>query len=104
MIPIPDLVALAGARNAKMVLAGDTGQLQAVENGGAMSLLAVALDTCCSPIARHPPHLAALITAGATNSQARADGPGFPSHKSRLTYHLCRDSRHGGAKGAGGGL
>jgi hypothetical protein len=43
MIPIPDLVALAGARNAKMVLAGDTGQLQAVENGGAMSLLAVAL-------------------------------------------------------------
>jgi hypothetical protein len=43
MIPIPDLVALADGRNAKMVLAGDTGQLQAVENGGAMSLLAVAL-------------------------------------------------------------
>ena len=40
---IPDLVALAGARNAKMVLAGDTGQLQAVENGGVMSLLAGAL-------------------------------------------------------------
>ena len=35
MIPIPDLVALAEARIAKMVLAGDTGQLQAVKNGGA---------------------------------------------------------------------
>ena len=43
MIPTPDLanvVSLAEARRAKMVLAGDTGQLQAVENGGAMSLLA----------------------------------------------------------------
>jgi hypothetical protein len=46
MIPTPDLsdlVALAEARNAKMVLAGDTEQLQAVENGGAMPLLADAL-------------------------------------------------------------
>ncbi|HEX6405129.1 MAG TPA: AAA family ATPase [Pseudonocardiaceae bacterium] len=46
MIPTPDpsdLVSLAGARRAKVVLAGDTGQLQAVENGGAMSLLAGAL-------------------------------------------------------------
>ena len=43
MIPTPDLadmVGLAEERRAKMVLAGDTGQLQAVENGGAMSLLA----------------------------------------------------------------
>ncbi len=43
MIPTPDLsdlVALAEARSAKMVLAGDTEQLQAVENGGAMPLLA----------------------------------------------------------------
>jgi conjugative relaxase-like TrwC/TraI family protein len=43
MIPTPDLadvVSLAEARRAKMALAGDTGQLQAVENGGAMSLLA----------------------------------------------------------------
>ena len=43
MIPTPDLadmVSLAEERRAKMVLAGDTGQLQAVENGGAMSLLA----------------------------------------------------------------
>jgi hypothetical protein len=42
MVPTPDLadiVILAEARSAKMVLAGDTGQLQAVENGGAMSLL-----------------------------------------------------------------
>ena len=46
MIPTPDLadvVSLAEARRAKMVLAGDTGQLQAVENGGAMSLLAAEL-------------------------------------------------------------
>jgi len=46
MIPTPDLadvVALAKERQAKMVLAGDTGQLQAVENGGAMSLLAAEL-------------------------------------------------------------
>jgi ATP-dependent exoDNAse (exonuclease V) alpha subunit len=46
MIPTPDLsdlVRLAGARGGKVVLAGDTGQLQAVENGGAMSLLAGAL-------------------------------------------------------------
>jgi hypothetical protein len=46
MIPTPDLsdlVSLAEARSAKMVLAGDTEQLQAVENGGAMSLLAGAL-------------------------------------------------------------
>jgi hypothetical protein len=46
MIPTPDLadvVALAEARSAKMVLAGDTGQLQAVENGGAMPLLAAEL-------------------------------------------------------------
>jgi hypothetical protein len=43
MIPTPDLADIlswAEARRAKMVLAGDTGQLQAVENGGAMSLLA----------------------------------------------------------------
>ena len=43
MIPTPDLadlVSLAEARGAKMILAGDTGQLQAVENGGGMSLLA----------------------------------------------------------------
>lgn len=98
--PSTDLFGLAEVRSAKMVLAGDTGQLQAVENGGAMSLLADALgyvrlaDRVQAPvgsaqvrsrtarvemtdtqphrpvhrvavkvIARHPPHLAALITA-----------------------------------------
>ena len=43
MIPTPDLaavIALAEERRAKMVMSGDTAQLQAVENGGAMSLLA----------------------------------------------------------------
>ena len=46
MIPTPDLadiVSWAEARRAKMILAGDTGQLQAVENGGALFLLADAL-------------------------------------------------------------
>ena len=36
---------------------------------------------------------------GATNSEARADGPGSLSPKSRLRCLTCRDSRHGGAKG-----
>jgi hypothetical protein len=36
-------VSYAQARDGKVILAGDTGQLQAVENGGGMSLLAAAL-------------------------------------------------------------
>ena len=40
---LADLIAYAQARGAKVILAGDTGQLQAVENGGGMSLLAAAL-------------------------------------------------------------
>jgi conjugative relaxase-like TrwC/TraI family protein len=40
---LADLVAYAAARGAKIILAGDTSQLQAVENGGGMALLAAAL-------------------------------------------------------------
>ena len=40
---LADLIAYAEARGAKVILAGDTSQLQAVENGGGMSLLADAL-------------------------------------------------------------
>jgi conjugative relaxase-like TrwC/TraI family protein len=40
---LADLIAYAKARGAKIILAGDTSQLQAVENGGGMSLLASAL-------------------------------------------------------------
>jgi ATP-dependent exoDNAse (exonuclease V) alpha subunit len=40
---LADLISHAEARGAKVILAGDTGQLQAVENGGGMSLLAGAL-------------------------------------------------------------
>jgi hypothetical protein len=40
---LADLIAYAQARDGKVTLAGDTGQLQAVENGGGMSLLAAAL-------------------------------------------------------------
>jgi conjugative relaxase-like TrwC/TraI family protein len=46
MVPTPDLadvVTQAAAAGAKVILAGDTQQLQAVENGGGMSLLADAL-------------------------------------------------------------
>ncbi len=40
---LADLIGYAQARDGKVILAGDTGQLQAVENGGGMSLLAAAL-------------------------------------------------------------
>jgi len=40
---LADLIAYARASNGKLILAGDTSQLQAVENGGGMSLLAGAL-------------------------------------------------------------
>ena len=40
---LADLIAYAKAKGAKIILAGDIGQLQAVENGGGMSLLAAAL-------------------------------------------------------------
>ena len=40
---LADLIAYAGARGAKIILAGDISQLQAVENGGGMSLLAQVL-------------------------------------------------------------
>jgi conjugative relaxase-like TrwC/TraI family protein len=40
---LADLISYARARDGKVILAGDTGQLQAVENGGGMSLLAGAL-------------------------------------------------------------
>ncbi len=40
---LADLIAYAEARSGKVILAGDTSQLQAVENGGGMSMLADAL-------------------------------------------------------------
>ncbi len=40
---LADLIAYAKARGAKIILAGDISQLQAVENGGGMSLLAARL-------------------------------------------------------------
>ena len=39
-LDLAELIAYAQARGAKIILAGDTSQLQAVENGGGMSLLA----------------------------------------------------------------
>ena len=40
---LADLIAYAKAKGAKIIVAGDVSQLQAVENGGGMSLLAAAL-------------------------------------------------------------
>jgi conjugative relaxase-like TrwC/TraI family protein len=40
---LADLIALAEAHGAKVIVAGDTGQLQAVQNGGGMTLLAARL-------------------------------------------------------------
>ncbi len=40
---LADLISLAEATDSKVILAGDTAQLQAVENGGGMSLLAAQL-------------------------------------------------------------
>jgi ATP-dependent exoDNAse (exonuclease V) alpha subunit len=40
---LADLINLAEATDSKVILAGDTGQLQAVENGGGMALLAAEL-------------------------------------------------------------
>ncbi len=40
---LADIIAYAEARGAKVILAGDVSQLQAVENGGGMSLIAAAL-------------------------------------------------------------
>ena len=39
-LDLADLIRLAEATGSKVILAGDTGQLQAVENGGGMNLLA----------------------------------------------------------------
>jgi hypothetical protein len=61
MIPTPDLADLISqteAHDAKAILASDTGQLQAVENGGAMPLLADSLGYKCSsrPQSGSAPH------------------------------------------------
>jgi hypothetical protein len=42
-LDLADLISYAKARGAKVILAGDISQLQAVENGGGMSLLAGSL-------------------------------------------------------------
>ena len=54
---LADLIAYARARGAKVILAGDLSQLQAVENGGGMSLLAARLGYArlAEPVRfRHP--------------------------------------------------
>ena len=46
---LADIISQAAAAHAKVILAGDTSQLQAVENGGGLSLLADALGCVRSP-------------------------------------------------------
>jgi conjugative relaxase-like TrwC/TraI family protein len=60
MMPGPDLadiITLAEAHGAKVIVAGDTGQLQAVQNGGGMSLLAARLGYArlAEPVRFHAP-------------------------------------------------
>jgi hypothetical protein len=54
---LADLISLAEARGAKVIVAGDTGQLQAVQNGGGMSLLADRLGYArlAHPVRFHEP-------------------------------------------------
>ena len=42
-LDLADIIALAAKHDAKVIVAGDTGQLQAVQNGGGMTLLAARL-------------------------------------------------------------
>ena len=61
---LADLIAYAQANGAKIILAGDVSQLQAVENGGGMSLLAAALGYArlAEPVRfRHPWEQAASL-------------------------------------------
>jgi AAA domain len=52
-----DLISLAGSAGGKVIAAGDTGQLQAVQNGGGMSLLADRLGYArlAEPVRFHAP-------------------------------------------------
>jgi hypothetical protein len=75
------VVSLAEARSAKMVLAGDTGQLQAVENGGAMSLLAGALGYVRLADRVQGPAGSAQVRSGTARVEMTDAQPHRPVHR-----------------------
>ena len=84
---LADLIAYAKARGAKIILAGDVSQLQAVENGGGMALLAAALGYArlTEPVRfRHPweQHASLRLRDGDT-TRARRLRPARPHHRRR---------------------
>ena len=82
---LADLIAYAKARGAKIILAGDISQLQAVENGGGMSLLADQLGYArlAHPIASGNPGnskpACACATATPPCSPSTTSTPGSPA-------------------------
>ena len=65
---LADVIGQAAGSGAKVILAGDTQQLQAVENGGGLSLLAAALG--CVQLAE-PVRFRAAVGAGGQPAAAR---------------------------------
>jgi ATP-dependent exoDNAse (exonuclease V) alpha subunit len=70
-LDLADIFALAAARGAKVIIAGDTSQLQAVQDGGGMSLLA---HRSTSP--GNKPPAAASATATAVSWPSTTSTPG----------------------------
>ena len=94
MVATPDLadvITQAAAAGAKVILAGDTQQLQAVENGGGMSLLADALGyaqlTEPGPVPRR------LGTGRQPAAPHRATPASWPSTTSRAASTAASRSR-----------
>ena len=94
---LADLIAYARARGGKVILAGDTSQLQAVENGGGMSLLAAALghDRPGAPLFPSERKAADGSASRATaevfrSSLAHAAELHLPAWAGRLTPHVLR--------------
>ena len=84
---LADLIAYAKTRGAKIILAGDISQLQAVENGGGMSLLAAALGYArlAEPVRFRQPVGTASQPAAARRRHQRAGRvrPARPHHRRR---------------------
>ena len=84
---LADLIAYAKARGAKIILAGDISQLQAVENGGGMSLLAGALGYArlAEPVrfrSQWEQHASLRLRDGDTTRAGRVR-PARPHHRRR---------------------
>ena len=88
---LADLIAYAQACDGKLILAGDTSQLQAVENGGGMSLLAGALGL--RPARRADPVPRRLGTSTPACGCATATPPCWPTTTSTAASPAATPSR-----------